>query len=108
MVVLLFRRFSVITEHIITDDDSSIKAKMKWNNADTMINNNLDEPPFVYNEKGDKVVRPDKGELPGDMPQPTFLVDPNHRKKSLANVLYSLEGRNVTNKHTRTKMDVLR
>jgi len=62
----------------------------------------------VYNDKGDKVVRPDKGELPADILEPSFLADPNHRKKSLANVLYQLEGQTAVNKFTMTKMDVLR
>jgi len=108
VVVLLFRSFNVVVEHIIADDDSSTKAKMKWNNANTVINNNLDEPPFVHNDKGDKVVRPDKGELPADIPEPSFLADPNHRKKSLANVLHQLEGKKASTKFTMTKMDVLR
>jgi len=108
MVVLSNRSCCVVVKHIVTDDDSSIKAKSKWSNADTVVNNDLDEPPHRINSKGDKVVRPDKGALPGDMPEPLFLADPNHRKKSLANVLYGLESLKSAQKLTMTKMDVLR
>jgi len=108
MVVLLHQNWSVIVKDIITDDDSSMKAKFKWNNNDTMINKNLDEPPHTINSAGEKVVRPDKGNLPADMPEPRFLADPNHRKKSLANVLHGLESMKSAQKLTMTKMDVLR
>ena len=108
MVKLLSNHYSVVTECIITDDDSSIKTKLKWNNADTMINNNLDEPPHVFDDKGKKKVRPDKGELPINMPEPTFVADPNHRKKTFAGDLYRFEKVGVDLKQGMTKMDVLR
>jgi len=107
VVEFLFHRWSVIAKHIIADDDSSTKAKSKWSNNDTMKNNNLDEPPFTINSSGEKVVRPDKGALAADISEPTFLADPNHRKKSLANVLHGLESLKSDQKMTMTKMDVL-
>jgi len=78
---------------MITDDDSSIKATMKWFNADAVINDGLDEPPFIINASGKKVVRPDKGGTPRHMAEPRFAVDltRNHRKKSLNTCLYQLE-----------------
>lgn len=89
MVKLLYYGFNVVIEKIVTDDDSSMKSKLKWNNHDTMINLGLDEPPFVISETtGKKVVRPDKGELPAEMMQPTFVADPNHRKKTFGGELY--------------------
>ena len=108
MVKELSNTYCVVTEKIITDDDSSIKTKLKWNNADTMINKNLLEPPHWYDSKGRKSVRPDKGALPINMPEPTFVADPNHRKKTFGKELYKLEGLNADSKEGMTKMDVLR
>jgi len=105
---LLCEKHHVVVDVMMTDDDSSIKATMKWSNADTMTNLGLTEPPHVFNAKGDKVVRPDKGGIPGHMPEPRFAADPNHRKKSLNNSLCQLENCNSDKKMTMTKMDVLR
>ena len=108
MFKMLFEAYNVVVDFIITDDDSSIKAKMKWSNADHMENHGLDTPPTIVNSRGNVVVRPDKGELPKLMPEPSFLADPNHRKKTWKNSLYSLEKLTVANKKTMTKLDVLR
>ena len=40
MVVKMYRVHNVVVSPIITDDDSSIKAKLKWSNADHMIKTN--------------------------------------------------------------------
>jgi len=64
---------------IVTDDDSSVKAKLKWSNQDHMKNNNTTEMPMITNRVGKLVPRPDKGGIPSHMPEPGFLADPNHR-----------------------------
>jgi len=74
----------------MTNDDSSIKAKLKWSNVDHMIKHGLTRVPRIIKKNGNEVPRPDKGELPADMQQPDFLADPGHRKKSLKNVMYTL------------------
>jgi len=68
-----------------------------------MANLGLDEVPHVINDNGDKVIRPDKGKLPKDIPQPAFVANPNHRKKTYASTLYQLEGYKKTNNLTMTK-----
>ena len=108
MTKLLYDGFMVVTSSIVTDDDSSIKTKLKWSNEDTMTNKNLDEPPFILDDKGKKKVRPDKGELPIYMPEPTYVADPNHRKKSFGGELYRYESLNVDKKDGITRMDILR
>jgi len=60
-----------------------MKSCLKWNNEDTMTNEGLAEPPHVINDRGEKIVRPDKGKLPADVPEPTFVADPNHRKRRM-------------------------
>ena len=80
----------VIIKRFVADDDSSIKAKMKWSNADHMLNHNTTTAPKIVNSKGNVVTRPDHGSIPRHMPEPEFVADPNHRRKTLAGVLYAL------------------
>ena len=113
----LYEKHQTIVGAIVTDDDSSIKAKLKWSNEDHKKNNNVTEVPKITNRAGNVVPRPDKGSIPAHMPEPQFLADPNHRRKTLANELYALEklGKQPDKKDpkkkwnlTMTKMDVLR
>ena len=109
MFIELYNNHQVILQCIVTDDDSSIKSKLKWSNKDWMTNNNSADPPYVYAKNTEKrSVRPDYGRLPRNMPEPTFLADPNHRKKAWSNSLYSLEKKNKEGAMTITKMDVVR
>jgi len=117
MYKTLCDKYQTIVGTIVTDDDSSIKAKLKWSNQDHMKNNNTTEIPTITNRVGKVVPRPDKGGIPSHMPEPGFLADPNHRRKTLANELYALEklGKQPDKKDpkkkwnlTMTKMDVLR
>ena len=64
---------------IIADDDSSVRAQMKWSNKDWMIANQTNQPPTIVNEKTKaKVKRPDHGKLKYPIPEPRFLGDPSH------------------------------
>ena len=80
----------VIVKRFVADDDSSIKAKLKWSNADHKLNHNTTTAPKIINSKGNLVIRPDHGRVPRHMPEPGFVADPNHRRKTLASVLYAL------------------
>ena len=63
----------VTVETVITDDDSSIKAKVRWSNVDWMLNNDTADPPQVWNSRTGKLaMRPDNGELPAHIPEPSF------------------------------------
>jgi len=113
----LYDKYQTIVSTIVTDDDSSIKAKLKWSNEDHCNNNHTTDVPKITNRAGNVIPRPDKGGIPGYMPEPGFLADPNHRQKTLANELYALEklGKQPDKKDnkkkwnlTMTKMDVLR
>ena len=79
----------VIVARFVADDDSSIKAKLKWSNADHKLNHNTTIAPKIINSKGNLVTRPDHGGVPRHMPEPGFVADPNHRRKTLASVLYA-------------------
>ena len=78
MVVWLHDEKQVLVSKLITDDDSSIKAKLKWCNADWMANNNTTTNPKIIKSRGNEVNRPDHGELPAHIAEPTFAADPNH------------------------------
>jgi len=108
MVVRMYQEHNVVVSPIITDDDSSIKAKLKWSNANHMLKTNTTTTPKIINSNGNLVTRPDKGELPLDMDEPKFLADPIHRKKTLKGELYRLESQKVANKKTLTKCDCVR
>jgi len=108
MVVDLCRKQQVTTKTLITDDDSSVKAKLKHSNPDHMAKHGLTRAPRTINKNGNEVPRPDKGNLPIDMQQPDFLADPSHRKKSVRNVIYTLLSMKKANRLGCTKMDAMR
>jgi hypothetical protein len=76
---------------IIADDDSSIRAQMKWSNADWMINNATTEPPRVVMKGGKTKIRSDRGQLRREYPEPKWLNDPSHRGKTLGGDLRNIE-----------------
>ena len=108
MVTEAFNTKCVIISCLITDDDSSMKAKMKWSNEDWMLNNNTDVKPKIINKNGNLVRRPNHGELPRNIPEPAFLADPNHRKKTLKGVLYRHFKKKVGDRDGLTRVDIMR
>jgi len=55
MVVQLHRDHHVLVKTLITDDDSSVKAKAKWSNADHMLNHGTTTKPTIMNSNGREV-----------------------------------------------------
>jgi len=108
MVVDMYDNRYAFAEYVITDDDSSIKAKLKWNNDNWMLNNNTTDTPKVLTSGGNEVVRPNRGELPRHIPEPKMLADPNHRKKTLKGVLYKHLKVRKDLRHGLTRCDVIR
>jgi hypothetical protein len=81
----------VLLGTIVADDDSSIRAQMKWSNANWMLNNSTTEPPRVLTEGSKKKIRPDRGQLQREYPEPKWLNDPSHWGKMLGGDLRSIE-----------------
>ena len=112
MVNLLHDKYHVDIELICMDDDSSTRQAVRWNNADYLRNNNTDTLPqvpiTVGKNKGKLQDRPDKGQLPGHIPEPLCTSDPNHRQKQLTGELLELSMKRVKERLTMTKMDVKR
>ena len=108
MYVGLYRTKNVRVGLLVCDDDSSIKSKLKWNNHDHMVNNNMTTLPKVMSKAGKLRTRPDKGGIPGDIPEPLFGADPNHRTKLVGKEVYGLARRTKSTSYTMTEMDAYR
>jgi len=108
MCVHSFNNKRVNTNLIVTDDDSTIKAKLKHSNADHMAKHNLTRAPTTINSNGNVVPRPDHGRLPINFPEPLFAADPSHRKKTLKGDLYRLVAKKKAVKKTMMKCDCIR
>jgi hypothetical protein len=97
MTISLFNNCRCIVASICIDDDASTRSVMRWSNADFMKNNNTTEVPTIAKSKGknkgEQQKRPNFGKLPGNIPEPVFVADPNHRVKVLTGELYNLESK---------------
>jgi hypothetical protein len=112
MVVDLYDSKHCIINRICCDDDASTRSMLRWSNRDYMTNTGTTVPPTVAKTKGAKAgeqqARPDKGKLPGRIPEPKFVADPNHRKKVFTGDLWKIHAKGVADKMTITKMDINR
>jgi hypothetical protein len=78
-----------------------------------MLNTGTTTVPKVLVSKGPnkgtkQQYQPDKGKLPGCIPEPSFVANPNHRKKVLTGELHDIAKKNVAERLTMTKMDCTR
>jgi hypothetical protein len=109
-----FDKWKFVVKRLCCDDDSSIRADCQWSNADYMKNNNTTVLPMVKKKNKDGTLketsqpRPDKGKLPGHVPEPQFVADPNHRRKGLTGELISIDTSKKDAKMTMTRMDSTR
>jgi hypothetical protein len=85
---------------------------LKWSNADYMKNNNTTVPPqfpkAVGKNAGELHTWVDNGKLPGHIPEPMFVADPNHRKKVLTKDLRALAQKSAAERHNMSSMDMTR
>ena len=89
MYIWLYQQ-RVIVQRFVADDDSSMKAKLKWSNDDYKVNTGATSAPKIVNKNGNLTARPNHGRVPRHMPEPLFVADPNHRRKTLSNFLWKL------------------
>jgi hypothetical protein len=112
MVIGLYDNRNCIVSMICADDDASTRSMLRWSNQDHMINNNSTVVPQVGKTKGKNTGelhdRPDRGKLPGRIPEPMFGANPNHRRKVFTGVLMKLKDAKVAERHTMCRMDVTR
>jgi len=117
MVEYLFDTHHTSVAMVITDDDSKMKCQCKWSNEDYMTH--LGKP---HTEKQWLIVGslPVKkmphhqmplyrkgGQLRYPVPQPNFMADPAHRKKTFKNKLYLIKGKSVKVNHGIKDGDIL-
>ena len=92
------------------DDDASTMTALRQSNADFLRNNNttklLQVPITRGPNKGKLQDRPGRGGLPGHVPEPKDVSDPNYRRKILTGDLSTLEKKKEKERLTMTKMDV--
>jgi hypothetical protein len=112
MVTDMYNKKFCIVERICCDDDASTRSMLRWSNADHMKNNNSNEVPKIPISRGKNAgklqPRPDRGRLPGHIPEPKFVADPNHRRKVLTGELIQLSLAKVADHCTMTRMDSTR
>jgi hypothetical protein len=112
MVVGLYENRNCVVSMIVCDDDASTRSMMRWSNQDHMINNNTTQVPQIPKSKGintgEMTNRPDRGKLPGHIPEPLFGADPNHRRKVFSGVLIKHKDLRVADRHGMCKMDCTR
>ena len=112
LMTRMYDNKKVLICKICCDDDASTRSMLQWSNADHMKNNNTTTVPMVPITKGKNTgklqPRIDKGMLPGHIPEPTFVADPNHRRKVLTGELYKLLTLKVKDRLTMSRMDVNR
>jgi len=110
MVHELDSKWKVHLSHICTDDDSTMRARLRWNNNDHKAKHG--DFPKVQIQKGkDKGkwrVRNDTGKLRPSVPEPLFVADPAHQKKTLRNRLYSFNNLTKKRKHGFGPADITR
>ena len=109
MYLDLYNTHQVYVGVVIADDDSSIKAKLRWNNKDYKANYGLTRAPQIVSKTGVSRPRPNLGKIPGTIPTPLFGADPNHRTKLVGKQLYGICRRTVKDERlTMTEMDAYR
>jgi len=110
MIHELKSKWNVHVSHLCTDDDSTMRARVRWGNED--YKRHFGNYPMVEimkgKNKGKMRIREDTGRLKLCVPQPTFVADPSHRKKTLRNKLYALNNLPAPQKHGFGPADITR
>jgi hypothetical protein len=98
----------VLIDTIVADDDSSVRAQMKWSNADWMVHNNTNQAPKTWNETRKVFVKhPDHGKLKYPYPEPKFVGDPSHRTKLVGKHCFQLQAKRKDISKGTNKVDAL-
>lgn len=100
----------VSLHYIVTDDDSTMKAKLRWDNKDYYNHHKKHRLVEITRgkHKGEFRKADNKGKLQYPVPEPFFVADASHRKKTFRNHLYSYNGLSKKKKHGFSEADVMR
>jgi len=103
---------------VVTDDDTKMKSQCQWGNEDFL--QHIGKPqrvkkwlivgskPDSKNPYHQKPVYRKGGVLKYPVPQPRFLADPAHRKKTLKGRLYIIKLKSVSANHGIHDGDIVR
>jgi len=118
MVEYLFDTHQTSVATVITDDDSKMKCQCKWSNEDYLTH--LGKPhtqkqwlivgslPVKKTPHHQMPLYRKGGQLRYPVPQPKFMADPAHRKKTFKNKLYLIKAKSVKVNHGIKDGDILR
>ena len=73
---------------IVSDDDTTMRAYLKHSWREKIMTKKMSKDKWPRMSKGRK--KEDNGRLPLRIPEPEFLADPSHRKKSFGRHVYAL------------------
>ena len=106
----LYDKCKIVLQCIVTDDDSTMKARLKWSNEDyERVHKAIPLVPITKGpRKGELHERPDNGLLRYPIPEPKFLADPAHRKKTFRNQLCALKPKKAVKENLLHEGDILR
>ena len=97
MIEELFFSKHTTVKFVITDDDSTMKANCRWTNYDWAIHHGVPCP-----KEGKEIGERKSGKLKYPVPEPKFLADPAHRKKTLSNHLWKLKKKGLRKENPST------
>lgn len=106
MVSEMHNHFKCSMEHLMADDDSTMKANCRWNNEDCKAEHS--DCPHLFDKDGELQKHKCTGILKCPMHQPSFLGDPNHHCKCACDAIKKLERRKVMDTGSCLEMDRLR
>jgi len=110
MIHKLHSKWHVHLQHLCTDDDSTMRARLRWNNEDHKLH--FGTYPMHQVKRGKDIGkwkrRQCTGKLQHPIPQPKFVADPSHRKKTLQNKLCSFNTLPASQKYGFGPADITR
>jgi hypothetical protein len=91
---------------IDTDDDSKMKAALRWDNKG--YEQHHGQQPYIYGKGGNHRVRKDTGCIRYPLAEPTFLLDKVHSKKGFKGRVCHVFGGPVAGKCGMLEVDIIR
>lgn len=98
----------VAMANIVADDDSTVPCQARWCDKDCARHHDLPRVPVEQTSTGKDKKHNNKGELHCPCPEPVFLADPGHRKKTIKTHVHWLKKKAEVEQLGITDVDILR
>ena len=92
LTVKMFDAKNVEVEKIVTDNDSSMKANVRYSFEEKAQRKDL-FPEYQHPRTDNGKLRPSTGILPLHVPEPQWLVDPNHQTKVVGKRFFEMKSK---------------